>query len=372
MTQRIGAIAVLAVAGALMAGCGEADGMQAEESSESAVRTVNVEVVEVRPRDFIHFIRVVGTVEAERDVTVAAEEGGVVESLNVERGEAVSVGETLLKIDDAVLRAQLDQAESQAALAEETWERQRRLWERDSVGTELQYLQARYNAESQAAQARVLRERVSRTAVRSPIAGVLDARLVEVGTMVSPGTPVAQVLDVDTVKVVAGIPERHAADVEAGAGVRVNVDALGGREYQGRIDFVGAAVNRDNRTFEVEIEVPNPGLGIKPGMVADVQIARRSIEGALAVPRHAVLRRESGYVVYVARETDGGWQAEARAVTLGVSRGAEVVVTEGLEAGESVVTVGQQRLADGDMLRVTIDSVAGPDPAGGSAAGGEG
>ncbi len=353
MTERIGAMAALAVAGVALAGCGEADGMQAQESSEPTVRTMNVEVVEVRPGDFTHFVRVVGTVEAERDVTVAAEEGGVIEALLATKGSGVAAGEALVKIDDDVLRAQLDQAEAQAELAREQWERQKRLWETDSVGTEIQYLQARTNAEAAAAQARVLRARLDRTTVRAPVAGILDGRMVEVGSMVSPGTPIGRILDVDTVKVVAGVPERYASDIAAGAEVRVDVDALAGREYTGRVDFVGSAVDRDSRTFEVEVVVPNPGLGIKPGMVANVQIARRTIEGALAVPRHAVMRRENGYVAYVARETADGPTAAARPVTLGVTRGDYVVVTDGLEPGARVVTVGQQQIAEGDRLRVT-------------------
>ncbi|MDX1674158.1 MAG: efflux RND transporter periplasmic adaptor subunit, partial [Longimicrobiales bacterium] len=258
MRQRIGAMTGLVVAGLLLAGCGEAGGAEVPQTAEQAVRTINVEVAEVQPQDFTHFVRVVGTVEAERDVTVSAEEGGVVERLLAAKGEAVAAGQALVKLDDDVLRAQLDQAESQAALAEEQWQRQKRLWEQDSVGTEIQYLQAKYNARTAAANAQVLRERLARTWVRAPVAGVLDDRMVEVGTMVSPGAPVARLLDVDTVEVVAGVPERYAPDIESGAGVVVNVDALAGREYDGRVDFVGSAVDRDNRTFEVEIVVPNP------------------------------------------------------------------------------------------------------------------
>ncbi len=357
MKQRIGAIATLTAAGLVLAGCGEAGGAPVQESVAPSVRTVNVEVAEIEPQDFTHFVRVVGTVEAERDVTVAAEEGGVVESLLAPKGEEVATGAALVKINDDVLQAQLDQAESQARLAEDTWERQKRLWEEDSVGTEIQYLQARTSAETTAAQARVLRERVARTSVRAPVTGVLDDRMVEVGTMVSPGTPVARILDVDTVKIVAGVPERYATEIEPGAQVVVNVDALEGREFTGRVDFVGSAVDRDSRTFQVEIMVPNPGMGIKPGMVANVQIAQRTLKGALAVPRVAVLRRESGYVVYLAQDVDAGVKATVRPVELGVSRGDYVVVRHGLEAGDRVVTVGQQQIAEGDMLRITDRSV---------------
>lgn len=365
MTKRIGAIGLVVASAALLGACGQAGGAEVSASEGETVRTVNVEVVQVQPLDFSHFIRVVGTVEAQRDVTVSAEEGGVVEALVTEKGERVRRGETLLRINDDVLSAQLEQTASQAALAEETWNRQKQLWEEDSIGTEMAYLQAKYDAETARAQARVLAERVNRTTVRAPVAGVLDDRMVEVGSMVSPGTPVARVLDVDTVKVVGGVPERYAADIERGSPVRVTVDALAGREYVGSIDFVGSAVAGGSRTFQVEVVVANPGLGIKPGMVANVEISRQMVDGALAVPRHAVLRQENGYIVYVARRTDEGWQAEARPVTLGVSRDNIVVVRDGLEAGDRVVTVGQQQIAHGDMLRITNQAAAPAEPSAG-------
>ncbi|MFP4623748.1 MAG: efflux RND transporter periplasmic adaptor subunit [Gemmatimonadota bacterium] len=372
MWKRIAAFGLLVGLGpVLVSGCSRTEGAEAQPSGEEVLRTVNVEVMEVEPTSFSHFIRVVGTVEAERDVKVAAEEGGVVASIGATKGETVRPGEPLLRLNADVLEAQLEQTASQAALAEETWERQRRLWEEDSVGTEMAYLQAKYNAQTARAQARVLSERVARTTVRAPIGGILDDRLVEVGSMVSAGAPVARILDVDTVEVVGGVPERYAADVERGAEVAVSVDALGGREYAGTIDFVGSAVDGGSRTFQVEVTVPNPGLGIKPGMVADIRIARRTLESALAVPRTAVMRRENGYVVFVARRTEDGWRAETRSVVPGAGRDEWVVIEQGLAPGERIVTVGQQRLAEGDALRITNGPPAGGESSNGPPAEGE-
>lgn len=348
----------------LVAGCNRTDGAEAQRSGDGegrTERTVNVEVLEVRPASFTHFVRIVGTVEAQRDVRVSAEESGVVAAVGAAKGQAVRPGQPLVRLDAGVLAAQLEQAASQAALAEETWERQRQLWEQDSVGTEMAYLQAKYNAETAKAQARVLSERMERTVVRAPIPGILDERMVEVGSMVSPGTPVARILDMDTVEIVGGVPERYAADIERGAEVTVRVRSLAGRQYTGAIDFIGASVDAGNRTFPVEVVVPNPGLGIKPGMVADVQIARRTLDDALAVPRHTVLRREDGYIVYLAVPSGDGWRAEVRSVVPGVSRGEMVVIEAGLEPGDRIVAVGQQRVADGDALVVVnADTVAAP------------
>lgn len=358
--MKIGQAGLVAALAAVAAACGQAGSSQVDDRAQAErVRTMNVEVVEVVPEEFTDYVRVVGTVEAERDVTVSAEEGGVVEAILARKGERVRPGQPLLRLDADILRTQLEQAAAQAELAEETWTRQKRLWEDEQVGTEMAYLQARYNAETARAQAKVLAQRLERTTIRSPVAGVLDDRMVEVGNMVAAGTPVARVLDLDTVKVVGGVPERYAAEIEQGARVGVTVDALRGREFVGQVDFVGSAVAGDTRTFVIEVEVPNPGMGIKPGMSANVQVFRVGLDSALVVPRHAVLRREDGYVVYVARRTPEGWRAESRGVVPGLTRGERVVIDAGLEPGERVVVVGQQRVAHGDALILTN----GTDPA---------
>jgi membrane fusion protein, multidrug efflux system len=338
----------------LASGCGEAGGTQVgADEADAGGRTINVEVASVEPRDFTHTIRVVGTVEAERDVVVSAEEGGIVAALLVRQGDRVRRGQPVARLDAGVLRAQLEQAVSQAELAEETWVRQQRLWEDESVGTEMAYLQAKYNARTARAQARVLAERYERTTIRAPIAGIIEERLVEVGNMVSPGSRVARILNVDTVRIVGGVPERYAGDIRRGTEVTVTLDRLGGQLFTGAIDHVGAAVDPSNRTFAIEVDVPNPGHTLKPGMVASIQLSRERVEEALVVPRHAVLRREAGYSVYVAVRDGNGWRAESRPVVPGRARGDEIVVEEGLRAGELVVVAGQQRVAHGDRLVLT-------------------
>jgi membrane fusion protein, multidrug efflux system len=362
MRNRVaGGILVAALTGIVAAGCGEADGTEAgRPDGEDRVRTVNVEVAAVVPQDFVHTVRIVGTVEADRDVVISAEEGGTVRQMLVRQGDRVRPGQPLFRLDAGVLQAQLEQAVSQALLAEETWERQRRLWEEDQIGTEMAYLQAKYNAQTARAQAQVLKERVDRTTIRAPIAGILEERLVEVGAMVSPGTPVARILDVDRVKVVGGVPERYGGQVRRGGEVTVTLEPVAG-EFVGEIDHVGAAVDRSSRTFTIEVEVPNAGHALKPGMVANVEIARERRAESLVVPRHAVLRLEGGYSVFVAVPYGTGWRAESRPVVPGAAHGGGVVIEQGLAVGERVVVVGQQRVAHGDALILTNeDALAVP------------
>jgi membrane fusion protein, multidrug efflux system len=356
MTQshRWGAASALALAMMVLGGCSGGETAEAAEAAEAerSGRVVSVEVATVEPRGFTDYVQVVGQVRANQDVTVAAEESGPIRELLVAKGSMVRAGQPLARIDDRLLRAQAEQAASEAALAAETYERQRRLWEEDRVGTEMAYLRARYGAQTAQAGARALRERLERTIVRAPITGVLDDRFVEVGSMVMPGTPVARVVDVSSVKITGGVPERFSGEVTRGAIARISVDGGGVAEFEGRIDFVGASVEEQSRTFPVEIVVSRPGTALKPGMIASVRVTRSAVDSALLIPQEAVLRTESGYIVYLAVGTRDDPRAEARPVTLGPSQANQVVVTSGLAAGDRLVVVGQNKIAGGDRLQI--------------------
>jgi RND family efflux transporter MFP subunit len=315
-------------------------------------RVINVEVSPVRTSSFTELIRLTGTVQANQDVRVSAEESGVVEEILVEKGNRVRPGEAIFRLDDELLRAQVEQARAQTALARETWERRKRLYEEDRVGTELEYLQARYNAEQAEANLELLEARLRRTTIRAPIHGVLDSREVEVGSMVSAGSPVAHIVELDPVKITAGVPERYAPDVQPGAEATVTFDVLPGEEFRGEISYVGAVVNSRNRTFPVEFVLPNPGGLIKPEMVANVRVVRRTMEDAVVVPQEALVRIQDGYQVFVVEEEEGEAVALARTVEPGPAQNNRVVIRSGLEPGEKLIVVGQQSVASKDRVNV--------------------
>lgn len=351
------AAAVAACGGGAQAGQAAAEDAQEGDAATATpqtaeTRSINVEVATLEPTPFREFIRLTGTVEADQDVTIAAEEEGVVRALLVEKGARVEAGQPILKIDDEVLRAQYEQAQAQAQLARETYERQRRLWEDEKIGSEIAYLETKYGADVATANAKALAARLERTTVRAPVAGILDDRLVEVGDMVAPGTAVARIIDADPVEVVAGAPERFAGDLTNGAPARVVLDALDGREFEGSVGFVGAAVDADSRTFPLEVVVPNPDGNIKPGMVATLRILRASLDAAVVVPQEALQRTEGGFVVYVAVDRDGVTVAERREVVRGGSDRDSVVIESGLEVGDRLIVVGQQQVAPGDRLTI--------------------
>lgn len=354
--------ALLLAAALALPACGggaeEAEAAPAEGTAPAGFeRSVNVEVEPVEPRPFTEFVTVTGAVEANRDVVIEAEESGVVRQVYRDRGSDVGAGQAIARIDDRVLSAQVAQARAAAELAQTTYERRKALWENEKIGSEIAYLEARSNAEQAAANLATLQQRLARTVVRAPFAGSLEDRMVEVGTSVSPGTPVARIVDTSPVKVVGAVPERFAADVTTGREVAIRFDAIG-TEATGTLSFVGAAVDQRSRTFPIEARVENPDGRFKPQMSANIRLPLREFEDAIVIAQDALIRDEDGFVVYVAVQDGDGWMAEVRPVQTGAADGGRIVIETGLEAGDRVIVLGQHRVSDGDRVNVVDDSGA--------------
>ncbi|MDP2498861.1 MAG: efflux RND transporter periplasmic adaptor subunit [Candidatus Palauibacterales bacterium] len=356
--RSIGALAAGLAAAVVAAGCAGSSGSAAEEQSGaagdsiSAARIVDVETRAVRPDTFVDRLHMTGTVEAERTVDLTAQESGRVRELPAEKGTRLEAGAPIAEIDARELRAQLEEARARAELAREQWERRRELYEEKNAISELDYLEARSQADQASARVERLEARLDDKTIEAPFTGVLDERPVEVGTTVSPGQSVATLVDLRPVKVSAGVPERYANDVSVGDSAAVTVPSLNDGTFRGELTYVGAAVGEDSRTLPVEIELPNVDGRLKPRMVADVSMVRRRWSGAISVPQDAVLRTSDGFAVYVIEETEAGSVARRRAVQLGPRESDRVLVESGLEAGDRLVTVGQQQLADGDRVRL--------------------
>jgi len=338
----------------LTAACGsaQADGTEDAESSEDFARMINVEVESIATQPFTEEIRLTAVATANQDVMLEAEESGTIRTLYVDRGDAVQAGEPIVKIDDRILSAQVEQARAAAELAQQTWERRKRLWEEDQVGSEIAYLEARFGAEQSAAALKSLEERLANTTIRAPFSGVFDERHVDVGAAVGPGETVGRIVDLNPIKVIAGVPERYASDVRVGTAAELTFEALNGRSYTSTVGYVSATVDPQSRTFGIELEVDNPGGTIKPQMVANLSITRRSLEDVIVVPQDALVRVEDGYVVFVATERDGEEVADVRDVVVGPQRRNLVVIEEGIAAGERLIVTGQRTVADGDRVRI--------------------
>jgi membrane fusion protein (multidrug efflux system) len=351
--RRYGTLAVVLL-GAALAGCGSSEATENAEAVSEAdafVKVVNVETRTVALTDFTSFVRLTGAVEAYEDVIVSSQESGVILQILSDKGTRVGAGQPIARIDDEILAAQVDESRASAALARERYERQRQLWEDEGIGSEIAFLQTKYDAQSAEARLDFLEARLARHVIKSPIAGILDDRYVDVGEIVAPGTPVARVLTVDRLKVVGGVPERFGPYVREGGRAVLSFDVLTGPPIEEEIEWVGAAVDPRNRTFPIEIMLDNPEGRLKPQMVANVRVATERLAGVIVAPQDVVLRTEDGYQVFVVTGEGDEARAEARVVELGPSFENEVVVSAGLVVGDRLIVTGHQMVDAGDRVR---------------------
>jgi RND family efflux transporter MFP subunit len=320
--------------------------------SQANVRVTNVEVTPVIRGEFTGVIRVTGEVEALYDVTVSAEETGRIEEFFVEKGRRVRRGQAIAKLENDLLSAQVDEARASARLAREEYERQRQLWEEDSIGTEMAFLQRQYASEMAAARLASLEARLQRTEIIAPVTGTFEENFLELGEMAMPGAAVVRVVSTDRVKIVAGVPERHARTVLVGDRAVVALDVFPDREFVGEVSFVGASVDPRSRTFRIEVVLDNPEGVMKPAMVANLEVERESLQEVIAIPQQVVMRSADGYKVFVAESDGDRYLAHARTIELGEVSGDEVVIHHGLDVGDLLITLGHQLVDDGSLIRI--------------------
>ena len=336
------------------------------EFAAPVLEAKHVEVLELSPTSFNDIIELTGTVEAKHDVIVSAKTTGTLESI-VELGRTVSSGEIVANTEDEYLRATVSQAEAQVEnaratlkIAEDSFNRQQPLFA-DSIISPLEFTRLETTLEQ--ARSLVAREeaileqfefQLKYTTIRSPIAGRVETHYVEVGEQVAIGTPVLRLVDVRNVHVTAGIPERYTGDIEIGTPAKISLPSSGILPREGRVIFAGNIVDPDSRSFEVNIEVDNADGKLKPEMIAQLEILRLTVEGALVIPGNTVTRTENGFSVFVVEEHEGNNVAQMRTVTLGAEYANQVVILSGLSSGEQVIVRGQSTLGNGDPITIDL------------------
>ena len=344
----IGALLGVAV---LTAGCGDSPSPTTAEAATQQRPATRVETLVMQPTSFTDEIELTGTIEAVYDATLSAQASGTVTSI-VELGTAVQEGERIAQLDDTEAQAALEQAQARYELAQDRYERQEPLY-RDSIITALEFEQVRSERTQARAGLSQAEKRLRNTRVTAPFSGTVEERFVQPGEQVATNDPVARIIDVQPAKIVAGVPERYAGDIEKGNELRIRFQSARLGERTGTVTFVGSAIDPESRTFTIEAAIPNDERAIKPEMVAQIRLDRTTIDDALVIPRPAVVRDEAGTHVYTVNRTDSVAVAQKRDIVLGPSTGARVAVEAGLQEGDEIVVVGQTNLAPGQPVEVT-------------------
>jgi len=330
-----------------LAGCGRSEGKSGKENSPSQPKRVPVSVITVTPTPIKDVLVLPGQTEAWQDVRLASEADGIVEWMDPKEGDSVNKGQLIAQIEVSALKAALDQAEASFDLADKLYQRRKMLFERKVIATEELDRSANERA---LALTRLRRARVEyeRGFLHSPINGVIDHLFIDVGEFVDRGNPVADIVNVDKIKINVNVPELDVRYLRTGQKALVTIDAFPDRRLSGTIDFVAYKADPATKTFNVRVLIDNQARDIRPGMIARLAFLRRVIPGALVVPLFALVDKGGERIVFV--EKDG--VAYARTVSIGVIEEDRIQIREGLEAGDRVIVSGQREVEEGMQVLV--------------------
>lgn len=355
-------LALVALVGALAAGCsnGKAKDKEGDEATKNA--TVPVEVQPLKRAEMVAVYSGTAPIEAHEEATVVAKVGGEVRQIFVEEGDSVQAGQVLARLDGDRLRLTLAQTDANLRKLERDYKRTLELADKglvpkstaENTKYDLDALRAGYDS---------ARLELSYTEIRAPINGVISARKIKVGNTIGPNDPTFTVTDLDPLLAFVHVPEKEFRKLAPGQNAEVVIDALGGTRFVGTISRISPTVDPQTGTFRARVEVPDATRTLKPGMFARVNIVYERRQDALQLPRTAILDADGQQSVFVV----AGGKAEQRTIRTGLANGGWIEVLDGLEGSEQIVTVGQAGLKTGTLVKIVGDGA--PQPAAAVAAG---
>ena len=309
-----------------------------------------VSVLTVKDTIFNHALEVQGNVETKENIIIYPQFSGILNTLNVIAGQKVSKGQVLGTIDDGGLSQQLAQIETQLALAKTTFERQKRLWDQ-KIGSEIQFLQAQTNMLSQQKAVSQIKAQLAKTKIIAPFSGVIDQTLVERGQVVGPGQGLMRIVNLNNMYVSTSVPETYIGKLKVGTTVDVSLTTLG-KTFVGKIRQVGNNVNPNNRSFSIEVSVPNNENLLRPNQVAKLKIIDYTRKNAIVVPTNVVQEdgQKNKFVYIVTNANKNTGIAKKVVVTVGQTSNNVTEILSGLTTKDIIVTEGANTISDGMKL----------------------
>lgn len=316
--------------------------------TNDSARVKDVVISPVETSLFEHYIDVQGSVDARENVNVSARVPGVITSINVREGQAVSKGQVLAQVDDQVLRANIAELRTQLDLANTLFQKQQNLWIQ-KIGSEVQYLNAKANKESLERRLATMQDQLAQTRIISPINGTVDAVIAKLGDNASPGLPAFRVVNASNLKVTASVAEAYAPLVKTGGPVIINFPDIK-RELRTSIGFASRTIDPLSRTINVEVPL-KPAPDLRPNMAAQIRIIDYSAANAIVIPVGVIQYTAGKPYVIVAANRDGKMVAQRRNIELGRTYNDKAEVKSGLQQGDKIVTTGFQGLNDNDLIK---------------------
>lgn len=309
----------------------------------------------VKETVFTHFIELQGNVQTKQNILIYPELPGILKTMFVKEGQQVVKGQVLATIEDGGMSAQLIQLTANAQLAKTTYARQKRLWDQ-KIGSEMQFLQAQTAYATQKSAVNQLKSQLEKATLIAPFSGIIDAVFQEKGTVVVPGqgVPVFRIVNLSKMYIETEVPETFLVSITKNKAVQVNFPILG-TSLQSKIRQVGNYINPNNRSFKIEIDVPNLNGNIKPNLTARLKINDYTNTNAILIPQSIISENAKGeQFVYILKNKKKNNEATAERLVIatGKTQGDFIEITAHLAPGAEIIMEGARSVNNGQVVRV--------------------
>jgi RND family efflux transporter MFP subunit len=318
------------------------------DTTDKPRRLVTLDTIDLE--DYKHFVDFQATVQSDEVARVSADIGGRITRLLIREGQMVQRGQLVARLDVETLQRQMEELETNLALATTVYERQQKLWEQ-KIGSEIQWIEAKSNKERLEKAKSTLQANLAKASVYAPCNGVVEVVNVKEGEFLAPGVPMAMIVNIKKIKVVANLPESYIGKVRRGDKVTIAFPTLQ-KEINATISLIGKTISEGNRTFVVEAPVQQmPDDLLKPNLLARMKINDFTQKNAVIVKAELLQQESNGkQFVFVKSGPDTNALATKKFVEVDQIFEDKILIRSGLKKGDVIIAEGARGLSDNELI----------------------
>jgi membrane fusion protein, multidrug efflux system len=317
---------------------------------------IRVVAIEAKSQPVSETVHLNGDIAPNEFVELKPEAEGIVQEVSFNEGQQVEKGQLLLTLDESKWEAALSEAEAQLKLSTANFERAKQLFQ-DKLISQQEFDQTASAFEVNRASVDLKRRQLKDARIYAPFAGIVGARQISPGQVVTRNTTITWLVDLETVKVEVKVPEKYLRQLQVGRPLEFRVAAFPNEKFRGEVYFISPQIDDKTRTALVKARISNPGARLRGGMFASLQLTLQLRESAIVIPEPALMSNGDRFSVFV---VDSQGTAQLRPVEIGHRLAGKAEVLKGLKPGEKVVVEGVQKLRPGAPVVLAPPEAAAP------------
>jgi len=322
------------------------------EENSKVNNALKVRTQKVSKQAFSKYFTATGEIEAINEAFISPEVGGQITKINVIEGQKVKKGQLLAKLNTSLIEKNIEEVKTQLELAEILFNKQKELWDKN-IGSERQFLESKNNYENLKNKLATLREQYNMSIIRSPINGLIEDIMIKQGELASPGMQLMQIVDLENLYVTAKLSEAYISVIKKGDKVTVTFPSYPNLVLENTVTRIGNVINKQNRTFLVEIKIDNKDGKLKPNLLANIKINDYNSTGSIVVPSMVIREDLVGSYLYVAEKNGDNLISVKKYIQVGKAYQDRTEVLSGLSVDDEIITDGYSNVSDGAYIQIS-------------------